>query len=492
MLKIINPTALQAGKDYQATGTEAVTFTRLTADSRQVQSGTVFAALSGTAHDGRAFIAEAVQKGAAAILTDYEASVPAGIPTIRTTDPRLMLAHLAAGFYGTTPKHIAAVTGTNGKTSTAQFVREIATTLGHPAASIGTLGVIGPNLDHYGTLTTPDAITLHRILAELVEKNITHVCLEASSHGLTQARLEATSIEAAGFTNLTRDHLDFHGTMENYFAAKAHLFNTILQTGGTAVLNGDVPESSQLATMAQARDCKTITYGLHGHDIHLRSIAAHGHGQDLTLDFFGKRHDISLNIVGRFQVWNALCALGLAIGMGMDADQALAALPKLTGVHGRLQHVGTHSCGAPIFIDYAHTPDALETVLNALRPHVSGQGRLLVVFGCGGNRDRGKRPVMGEIAQRLADIAIVTDDNPRFEDAATIRADILSGCQTQPSMHEIADRETAIRTAVEQLNTGDILVIAGKGHEPGQIIGDKVLPFDDGTIARHALKIATI
>lgn len=459
----------------------------LTADSRAVGAGSLFAALPGTKHDGRTFIAEAVQKGAVAILSDHEAAIPASVVALRAADPRILLAHLAAACFPAPPAHIAAVTGTNGKTSTAQFVREIASTLGQKAASIGTLGVIGPGLDDYGTLTTPDSVTLHHILGELATQGITHLCLEASSHGLVQARLEALTIQAAGFTNLTRDHLDFHGTMESYYAAKARLFDEVLQPGGTAVINADVPEAADLAARARKHGCQVITYGLQGKEIALHDIAAHGHGQNLTLSLFGKRVTVPLNIVGRFQVWNALCALGLAIGLGLEDDKALAALPKLTGVRGRLQHVGTHPCGAPVFIDYAHTPDALETVLKALRPHVGAGGRLIAVFGCGGNRDRGKRPVMGGLAQRLADMAIVTDDNPRFEDAATIRAEILSGCAPQPPMREIADREQAIRQAVGLLQAGDILVIAGKGHEPGQIVGDKVLPFDDGAIARGFL-----
>lgn len=481
---------LQAGRDFSASGDLSANISLLTADSRAVGAGSLFAALPGTKHDGRTFIAEAVQKGAAAILSDNDAVIPGSVAALRAADPRILLAHLAAACFPAPPAHIAAVTGTNGKTSTAQFVREIATTLGQQAASIGTLGVIGPGLDDYGTLTTPDSVTLHHILGELATQGITHLCLEASSHGLVQARLEAVTIQAAGFTNLTRDHLDFHGTMENYYAAKARLFDEVLQPGGTAVINADVPEAADLVARARNHGCKVITYGLQGEELKLHDIAAHGHGQDLTLSLFGKRATMPLNIVGRFQVWNALCALGLAIGLGLDGEQALSALPKLTGVRGRLQHVGTHPCGAPVFIDYAHTPDALETVLRALRPHVGNNGRLSVVFGCGGNRDSGKRPVMGAIAQRLANIAIVTDDNPRFEDAAAIRAAILSGCAPQPAVREIADREQAIRQAVGQLRTGDILVIAGKGHEPGQIVGDTVLPFDDGAVARHSLEQA--
>jgi len=487
LLKSSSFSRLQAGKDYTLQGDD-VMVSGLTADSHHVQAGSLFAALSGSKYDGRSFITDAVQKGAAVILTDHTAAVPTGVTTIRTTDPRVILAHLAASFFGAPPAHIAAVTGTNGKTSTAQFVREIATSLHHKAASIGTLGVIGEGLDHYGTLTTPDAITLHKTLAELAAAQISHVCLEASSHGLSQARLEAVPIQAAGFTNLTRDHLDFHGTMENYYAAKARLFDTLLASNGTAVLNADTAEAADLAQRASQRGCRVLTYGLQGKDLRLQNIAPHSHGQNLTLELFGKTHEVPLNIVGRFQVWNALCALGLAIGLGLEPEAALAALPKLTGVHGRLQHVGTHASGAAVFVDYAHTPDALETVLNALRPHVGNGGRLITVFGCGGNRDRGKRPLMGGIAQRLADMAIVTDDNPRLEEPAFIRAEILAGCQPAPLMREIGDRHAAIQAAVEQLSTGDILVIAGKGHEPGQIIGDKTYPFDDGAVAQECLE----
>lgn len=462
----------------------------LTADSRHVVPGTLFAALAGAQQDGRAFIAAALAQGATAILTDHAATITASdtVAIIHANEPRWLLAKIAAQFFGAMPAHIAAITGTNGKTSTAQFVREIWTALGASAASIGTLGVVSSVANNYGTLTTPDAITLHKILADLAAGGVSHAALEASSHGLVQYRLDGVTIEAAGFTNLTRDHLDFHGTMENYYAAKARLFDVLLASNGTAVVNADTVEAEDLAARSRRRGCRTLTYGLHGHDLKLLNIAPHGHGQDLQLEILGKKYDLALGIVGRFQVWNALCALGLTIGQGADPDRAVTALTKLTGVHGRLQHVATHPNGAAIFIDYAHTPDALETVLNALRPHVAPAARLLVVFGCGGNRDKGKRPVMGGIAQRLADVAIVTDDNPRFEDPATIRAEIISGCQPAPAMREIADRHAAIRTAIKMLHAGDILVIAGKGHEPGQIIRDHVLPFDDGAVARAILE----
>ncbi|MGB4100504.1 MAG: UDP-N-acetylmuramoyl-L-alanyl-D-glutamate--2,6-diaminopimelate ligase [Alphaproteobacteria bacterium] len=463
----------------------------LTADSRHAGPGTLFAALSGTKTDGRTFIADALAKGSAAILTDADAILPptCSAAIIRANEPRWLLAQIAAQFFGAMPAHIAAITGTNGKTSTAQFVREIWTALGASAASIGTLGVIGAKTSIYGTLTTPDAVTLHQTLANLVTDGVTHVALEASSHGLFQYRLDGLEAEVAGFTNITRDHLDFHGTMENYYAAKARLFDVVLRARGTAVLNADTPEATDLAARSARRACRVLTYGHQGRDLKLLGITPQAHGQDLQIEVLGKKYTVPLAIVGKFQAWNALCALGLCIGHGADPDRAVAALAKLTGVHGRLQHVATHPSGAAIFVDYAHTPDALETVLNALRPHVctASGGRLLVVFGCGGNRDKGKRPVMGSIAQRVADIAIVTDDNPRFEEPATIRAEIMAGCQSTPLVHEVGDRHEAIRTAINLLQTGDILVIAGKGHEPGQIIRNQVLPFDDGAVARTIL-----
>jgi UDP-N-acetylmuramoyl-L-alanyl-D-glutamate--2,6-diaminopimelate ligase len=479
---------LQAGRDYILHGDPTQPLTGLTADSRQVLPGMLFAALPGVKQEGNGFIAEALQRGASSIVADEAALIPPTVTALRTAEPRLVLAHLAAAFYGAQPKHLAAVTGTNGKTSTAQFVREIVTALGHQAASIGTLGVIGPNLDHYGTLTTPDAVTLHKILSELAAAGIDYACVEASSHGLCQNRLDAAHIQAAGFTNLTRDHLDFHGTMEAYRAAKARLFTQVLAADGTAVLNADTPQATILAELAAQRGCRVLTYGqAAGATLRLMALEPHSHGQTLSVELFGQPHRVALPIVGRFQVWNALCAVGLAMGLGLDGAEALQAVGQLTGVHGRLQHVATHASGAAIFVDYAHTPDALETVLTALRPHVTGNGRLLAVFGCGGNRDPGKRPLMGGIAQRLADIAIVTDDNPRLEDPATIRAAILAGCAAQPAVTDIGDRAAAIRHAIGQLQQGDILVIAGKGHEPGQIVGTQVLPFDDAEVARACL-----
>jgi UDP-N-acetylmuramoyl-L-alanyl-D-glutamate--2,6-diaminopimelate ligase len=488
LLAKIDPALCRAGEDFQLSGDANVSISGLSLDSRQIERGMMFVALAGAKLDGRLFIPEACQRGAAAILTDTEAAVPAGVTVMRARDPRRLLAPLAAAFYERQPTHIAAVTGTNGKTSTAQFLREITQSLGHKSASVGTLGVITAAGEAYGSLTTPDAITLHKVLAELAETPITHVCLEASSHGLSQRRLAAVRIKAAGFTNLTRDHLDFHGTMENYFAAKALLFSEVMAPDGVAVLNADTPQAETLSAIVKQRGGRVIAYGQAASaDLRLLELKAHAQGQSLSLELFGSKIVAEMGVVGRFQAWNALCALGLAVGLGAEPMAAAASLPKLTGVRGRLQHVATHPSGAAIFVDYAHTPDALETVLKALRPHVEAKGRLCVVFGCGGNRDPGKRPIMGEIAQRLADLAIVTDDNPRKEDPATIRAAILQGCKPEPKVTEIADRHAAIDAAVKQLRTGDILVVAGKGHEPGQIIGDQILPFDDGDVVRQSV-----
>jgi UDP-N-acetylmuramoyl-L-alanyl-D-glutamate--2,6-diaminopimelate ligase len=466
----------------------------ITADSRAVKPGFLFAALPGTKHDGRTYISEAINKGAAALLVPAATELPADaakVSVIIAREPRLTLAQIAAAFYARMPGTIAAVTGTNGKTSTAQFTRQIWAALGKSAASIGTLGIISPQWTHDGSLTTPDAITLHKTLDQLAGNGVTHLAMEASSHGLSMYRLDAVKVKTAGFTNLTRDHLDFHGTMESYFAAKARLFDEVLASGGVAVLNADTPQATTLAELAHKVGRKTISYGEAGHDLKLLALTPQSHGQLLSLDIMGKKYEILMPVAGKFQTWNALCALGMVIAAGeSNIAAAVEALGKISGVRGRLELVGTHPSGASIFVDYAHTPDALETVLTAIKPHVDSKagGKLLVVFGCGGNRDRGKRPVMGEIAQRLAERVIVTDDNPRKEVADEIRREILTGCRPDKNLSEIGDRAAAIQQAIKELRRGDVLIIAGKGHEPGQIVGDVVLPFDDATVAQQALR----
>jgi len=460
----------------------------VTADSRKVRPGWVFVAVPGTRADGAAFIADAARAGAAAVVALPGTVLPpeaAHLPLIEDANPRRRLARMAAAFHGRQPAHLAAVTGTSGKTSTAQFTRAVWEACGLPAASIGTLGVVAPGMERAGALTTADPSDLHRDLAALAAAGVEHAALEASSHGLDQHRLDGLRIEAAAFTGLGHDHLDYHGTTEAYFAAKAALFDRILPPGGTAVLNADSPWSAALAGACRRRGHRLVRFGEAGEEIRVHAVRPLPHGQHVDVTAFGIRRAVELPLVGRFQAWNAMAALGLAVGCGTDPAAAAAALPALKGVRGRLELVGTRPDGAAVYVDYAHKPDALETVLKALRPHAAG--RLAVVFGCGGDRDRAKRPMMGEIAVRLADRVIVTDDNPRTEAPAAVRAGILEGA---PGAREIGDRAEAIAEAVRGLGPGDVLVVAGKGHETYQIVGDEVRPFDDAAVARAALGMA--
>ncbi len=458
--------------------------TGLTSDSREAKPGYLFAALAGSRTDGVRFIDDAVAKGATAVLTaDRTVASKLSIPVIVDPAPRRRLAHIAARFYAPQPDSIAAVTGTNGKTSVAAFTRQIWARHGWRAASLGTIGIVGPDFERPGNLTTPDPVVLHQELNALKRQGIEHVAVEASSHGLDQFRLDGLAVTAAAFTNLTRDHLDYHADMAAYFAAKRRLFAELLARDGTAVVNADVPAGRELAALGTARGQRVILFG-RSDDAELRLIEAapEGAGQRITIAAMGARHQIVLPLIGTFQAMNALAALGLAIATGISADEAVAALERLEGAPGRMEHVATRANGAPVIVDYAHTPDALETALAALRPHC--RGRLVVVFGCGGDRDPGKRPIMGEIAARLADSVIVTDDNPRSEDAASIRRAILAAC---PGAREIADRAAAIREGAAMLRSGDLLLLAGKGHERGQIVGARTLPFSDADVARAAV-----
>jgi len=460
----------------------------ISADSRQVRPGFLFAALRGTQRDGRQFAGEAIARGAAAILTDDAGALHCApddrsrVAVLTDLNPHRLFALLAARFYGRQPKTMGAVTGTNGKTSVAHFTREIWAALGHPAASLGTLGLVTPAGRRSGALTTPDPVALHRDLAELAEAGIDHAAIEASSHGLAQFRLDGVALAAAAFTNLTRDHLDYHGDMESYRAAKDRLFADLLPAGGGAVLNADSPEFARLEALCLGRGHRVFAYGAApGAQLRLVRREPSTHGQLLELDVLGERREAELPLVSDFQAMNVLAALGLVIGTGTAPAAAIDTLASLTGVPGRLQPVGSHN-GAQVLVDYAHTPDALATVLTALRPHTLG--RLTVVFGAGGDRDRGKRPLMGETAARLADRVYVTDDNPRGEEPAAIRRAILGAA---PGAVEIADRRDAIAAAIGELQAGDVLVIAGKGHETGQIIGAETLPFDDAVVAREIL-----
>lgn len=462
----------------------------ITADSRQVQTGFLFIAIPGTKHDGTTFIDEAIQRGAVAVLAPEGCKPLPGVTTLTASDIRRAVSSIAARFYPRQPETIVAVTGTSGKTSTAQFTREIWQAMGEKSASIGTLGLITANEERYGSLTTPDAITLHQLLDECAGKNISHLAMEASSHGLALHRLDHVKIKAGGFTNLSRDHLDYHGTMEAYLAAKLRLFENVVMQGGAAVINADIEEFSLLSEAATKRGLRVISYGKKAKDIRLLDTVPDAKGQHLRIEALGKTHTIHLPLIGAFQAWNGLCALGLVIGSGGDTTKAIEGLGKVTGVPGRLQLVGVSASGGAVFVDYAHKPDALDNVLRALRPHVEAHrgAKLGVVFGCGGNRDKGKRPIMGEIATRLADRVIVTDDNPRHEEPPTIRQEILAGCGDRTKVREIGDRAKAIAAGIGELGAGDVLIIAGKGHEPGQIIGDETHPFDDGDVARKVLK----
>jgi UDP-N-acetylmuramoyl-L-alanyl-D-glutamate--2,6-diaminopimelate ligase len=456
----------------------------LTADSRTLKRGDMFVAIAGTKTDGHRFMDFVIARGAAAILAERPPLLPLHkvFPFVRVRNARRALALMAAKFYPRQPETIAAVTGTSGKTSVAAFTRQIWSALGYRAASIGTIGIVSPSGETYGSLTTPDPVALHRSLDALAGEGVTHLAIEASSHGLDQYRLDGLRIAAAAFTNITRDHLDYHPSFEAYFAAKLRLFEELVEPGGGAVIDADHEHAEAVMTAAKARGLSIISVGRKGTGIRLAESVIDGFAQNLRIEHGGKSFRVRLPLVGEFQVENALVAAGLAVATGADPAKVFPALEHLVGAKGRLELVGT-SRGAPIFIDYAHKPDALAKALEALRPAVSG--RLIVVFGAGGDRDRGKRPLMGAVATARADRVIVTDDNPRSEDAAAIRAAIMAEAR---GAVEIGDRREAIRSAVAELRPGDILLIAGKGHETGQIIGDRVVPFSDHEAVAAALK----
>jgi UDP-N-acetylmuramoyl-L-alanyl-D-glutamate--2,6-diaminopimelate ligase len=461
----------------------AIEVTGVTADSRAVKRGDVFVAVPGTKADGLQFAAQALAQGAAAIVAERTSpSLPDGAPLVQVRNARRALALAAARIYPRQPATIAAVTGTSGKTSVAAFTRQIWAALGHEAASIGTVGVVTPKREVYGSLTTPDPVALHRTLSELAGEGVTHLALEASSHGLDQHRLDGIRIAAGGFTNLSRDHLDYHPTVDAYLAAKLRLFEALVAEGGTAVVDVDHEHAAAVIAAARARGLKLLSVGRNGEGIRLVDAAIDGFAQLMTVEHASRRHRIRLPLVGAFQVENALVAAGLAIATGGEPSAVFAALATLKGAKGRLDLVGERN-GAPIFVDYAHKPDALEKALAALRPYV--RRRLVVVFGAGGNRDAGKRPLMGAIATAGADRVIVTDDNPRHEEPQKIRAAILAAAS---GATEIADRGEAIRSAIAALQPGDVLLIAGKGHESGQIVGDRVLPFSDHAAVEAALR----
>jgi UDP-N-acetylmuramoyl-L-alanyl-D-glutamate--2,6-diaminopimelate ligase len=455
----------------------------VTADSRTVKRGDVFVAIAGGKADGLRFAAAAIAAGAAAIVADRapEQPLPEAAAFVHVANARRALALAAAKFYPRQPQTIAAVTGTSGKTSVAAFLRQIWTALGDRAASIGTIGIVSPGGESYGSLTTPDPVALHRSIDTLAGEGVTHLAIEASSHGIDQHRLDGLHIAAAGFTNITRDHLDYHPSFAAYFAAKLRLFEALVEPGGTAVVDVDHDHADAVIAAAKARGLKVFSVGRRGGAIRLVDAAIDGFAQKLRLEHHKTTLHVRLPLVGEFQVENALVAAGLAIATGGNAGAVFRALEHLKGAKGRLELVG-ESRAAPIFVDYAHKPDALAKALDALAPYVTG--KLLVAFGAGGDRDRGKRPLMGAIAVAKADRVIVTDDNPRSEDAAAIRAAIIAGA---PGAIEIGDRREAIRFAISSLRPGDALLIAGKGHETGQIIGDRIVPFSDHEAVAAAL-----
>ena len=466
--------------------------TGVTADSRRVGPGVLFAALPGTKIDGASFIPAAITAGAAAILAPPSIQgLP--VPVVASDDVRRAYALAASAFWGDQPAVCVAVTGTNGKTSVATFCRQIFQRLGYRAASMGTLGVTisdpftGDQQITPPGLTTPDAADVAELMAKVAAMGVTHMALEASSHGIDQRRLDGVQLKAAGFLNLTQDHLDYHGDMASYGRAKMRLFETLLPRGGTAVLNADSDAFDLFAAAAVMAGQTVLSVGEQGQGLTLVERALLPNGQRLTIRAGGQDHIVNLPLAGAFQAANALAAAGLCIAAGEEVAATLAALEHLKGAAGRLQLVGSKASGGEVYVDYAHTPDGLQTVLEALRPHTVG--RLIVVFGAGGDRDRTKRPLMGEIAARLADVAIVTDDNPRSEDPASIRAAILAAA---PGALEIGDRHLAIQQAVGLLGEGDVLVIAGKGHEQGQTIAGVVHPFDDVSEAAAALGLEPV
>jgi len=476
--------ALDARQDAQlAAQLAGIEIAGVTADSRKAKAGFLFVAIAGAKADGAYFAKQAAAAGAVAVAAEQRPDgLPDGVAFIQVSNARRTLALASANFFARQPKTIAAVTGTSGKTSVAAFTRQIWTALGLQAASIGTVGVVSPKGERYGSLTTPDPVELHRTLAQLAGEGVTHLALEASSHGLDQHRLDGVRIAAGAFTNLSRDHLDYHPTLEAYLAAKLRLFETLIAPGGTAVIGVDDCYAGQVVEAANKRGLKILTVGEHGDDIRLLGGAIDGFAQVVSIAHGGRNYKVKLPLVGGFQVQNAAVAAGLAIATGAAPERVFAALEKLTGAKGRLELVGARN-GAPIFIDYAHKPDALAKALAALRPYTTG--KLVVVFGAGGDRDTGKRPIMGRIAVENADRVIVTDDNPRSENAAAIRAVILAAA---PGASEIGDRAEAIRAGIADLKAGDVLLIAGKGHEVGQIIGERTVPFSDHDAVAAALQ----
>ncbi len=464
---------------------DALPIAGITADSRAIKPGFLFAAVPGTKADGLAFVPQALAAGAVAVMAERASSLPDGVAFVQVRNVREALARTAANFFPRQPATIAAITGTSGKTSVAAFTRQIWSALGEQAASIGTIGVVAPDGAVYGSLTTPDPIELHQTLDRLSDAGVTHLAIEASSHGLHQHRLDGLRVKVGAFTNITRDHLDYHQTLDAYLRAKLLLYERLVQSDGAAVIDVDHEHADAMVAAARARGLEIFTVGRNGTSVTLLETRIDGFAQIMRVANAGREYQVRLPLVGGFQVENALVAAGIALATGEDPPAVFEALAGLEGAKGRLELLGDRR-GAPVFVDYAHKPDALEKALEALRPYT--KRRLVVVIGAGGDRDQGKRPIMGAIAVEKADRVIVTDDNPRSEDPASIRAAILAAA---PGALEIGDRRSAIVRAVADLEPGDVLLIAGKGHETGQIVGNKVLPFSDQETAREAIAAAS-
>ena len=451
----------------------------MSSDSRQIKPGMVFAALPGTVMDGRDFISKAIEGGAVAVLSVE--GVKASVPVILVPNPRLVYSQTAAKLHPGQPATLVAMTGTNGKSSTVDFLRQIWAFAGFNAACFGTLGVTSSAGYKPMTHTTPDALALHQTLSELAAQGVTHAAMEASSHGLKQYRMDGVKVSASGFSNLTQDHFDYHPSLQDYFTSKARLFIDLTPRGAPVVINTNDKFGKHLVEVCEGLGQDVLQVGWTGEDIRIDEVMPHASGQSLTLVVNGVRHKVDLPLAGEFQTLNAVAALGLAMKTGVEANKAVEALGHLKGVAGRLELAGEKD-GAPVYVDFAHTEDGLDKLLRSVRPHTAGE--IIIVFGCGGDRDPDKRAKMGRVAEKLADQVIVTDDNPRTEDAALIRKAVLKGC---PKATEVGDRALAIAEGIRRLGPQDCLVVAGKGHEQGQIVGTKIIPFSDVEIVKGVL-----
>jgi UDP-N-acetylmuramoyl-L-alanyl-D-glutamate--2,6-diaminopimelate ligase len=448
-------------------------------DHRKVAPGTVFGAFRGSVFNGEDFIPAAVSAGAVAVVARPDIPVE-GAAHVPAEEPRREFARLAAKFFQPFPSTVVAVTGTNGKTSNVEMARQLWRMSGHHAASIGTLGVTTADDQVKTGLTTPDIVTFLSNMAGLAREGVTHAAFEASSHGLSQYRTEGLPVQAAAFTNFSRDHLDYHGTMHAYFEAKMRLFSEVVEPDGTAVVWADDAKSAEVVRRCQARGLRILTVGAKGEALRLIERMPTQLGQQLMIEAEGRTHKVNIPLIGAYQAANVMTASALVIATGGDLEQTLANVARLQPVRGRLERAVITRAGAPVYVDYAHTADALQSAIEALRPHA--RGRLITLFGAGGDRDVGKRPEMGAVAARMSDLVIVTDDNPRSEDPAAIRRDVLAGA---PGAREVPGRREAIAAAIAEAGTDDIILLAGKGHEQGQIVGDMVLPFDDVAVARE-------